>query len=179
MARRTSRRNFSRMSGAPRKMIWVRGESSFVLATAGSVDLLAPFRSLMGITANLPGSTVVRLHMDGQVNYDPAGTAIVDLDGILVSIIREETTSPPPSPLVDLNADWMFWRWFPVTNQVNASRAFTAGAGNTVYSWHVDNKSMRKIEEPQETLWLSWANTAVAPVQSTMTVYWSLLVKLA
>ena len=179
--RRTSNRTTFRASAPRRKLTWVRGNATFTASTAGSVDLLVSFRSLMGITANLPGSTAVRIHADVQANYDPGATATQPVDGITDGIQVHEIGVPPPNPLVNLNDDWMYWRWHPLSGSgENLNPVFTANNGGTVYSWSIDNKSMRKLDEAQQTLWYVWqTNTLASGIQAALFLQWSILLKMA
>ena len=83
------------------------------VATAG-FDLLGDFRTMMGINANLPGTTVVRVRGALQFNLTagPGATSGVLLGARVSSIEGLGPASPLPSS--SPSEDWMMFDWAPL-----------------------------------------------------------------
>lgn len=141
-----------------RKLVWARRTRSVALPAASTGDLddvLIPFRAMMGITANLPGTTVSRCRLDIFAATMGAGTFPFQIGLRTVNLrdVTEAGTDPAYalniSPGVEIGADWMYWRsFFP-----NHGSDPTTGVPNAA-TYEVDVKSMRRLDEPQETLGL-------------------------
>lgn len=139
-----------------RKLVWARRVQNTALVAAASaawVDLLAEFRVMMGITANIPGTTVSRVRMDCfSANLSAGGFPTTV--GLRVMTIREftEAQADPAyalnlSPLREPGADWMYWRaLYP-----NHGADPTTGVPNAL-TYELDVRSMRRLDEAQETL---------------------------
>ena len=84
------------------------------VATAG-FDLLGDFRTMMGINANLPGTTVVRVRGALQFNLTaaPGATSGVLLGARVSSIEGLGPASPLPSS--SPSEDWMMSDWAPLS----------------------------------------------------------------
>ena len=84
------------------------------MATAG-FDLLGDFRTMMGINANLPGTTVVRVRGALQFNLTaaPGATSGVLLGARVSSIEGLGPASPLPSS--SPSEDWMMFDWAPLS----------------------------------------------------------------
>jgi hypothetical protein len=117
-------------------------------------DLLADWRQQMGLTANLPGLTVVRIRGALQFNLTagPGATSGVLLGARKTAIQGLGPASPLPStsPL----EDWMLFDWAPLT----MGWAGGSISGTDSFSYALDIKSKRRLDEPQETIGL-WAET--------------------
>lgn len=151
---RTFRRRSVRTSVRRRRFTWARTtESSGALAPTAALDLLADYRTAIGLTANLPGTTVVRIRADIQVQYEPT-TEFDFTSGIIHGIYVDTLGSTAAIPAAFPGEDWLWWEFWPV------SRGFDAvGATNTdrIFSTQIDTKSSRKLEEIQQTLFYVWS----------------------
>ena len=117
------------------------------VATAG-FDLLGDFRTMMGINANLPGTTVVRVRGALQFNLTaaPGATSGVLLGARVSSIEGLGPASPLPSS--SPSEDWMMFDWAPL------SMGWAGGSivGTDTFSYALDIKSKRRLDEAQETI---------------------------
>jgi hypothetical protein len=108
----------------------------------------------MGITANMPGCTIVRVRGSVQVEYAAAGS-FDHTSGIGHGIYVDTVTSTAAIPLGLPNEDWAFWEWWPI------SRTNSKGPTNTdrIVSTPIDMRAMRKVEEVQQTAFYVWEVT--------------------
>lgn len=136
-------------------MVWARqsiNEAS-IGATGAYVDLLELFRGTMGITANLPGITIMRVR--GDLQFQHGGNPLITTTGMVVGVKKDQIGADPVpaqgSPIDFPHDDWMFHQFVPVANG-------TTQAGSAApllqYSLSLDVKSKRRLDEPQESLWL-------------------------
>lgn len=166
-----ARRPVSR--GTSRKLVWARTSVSLqpLGGTAASVDLLTSFRSLGGSTL---GATVTRVR--GSFSFTtggvtPANSAIVGM------LVETSTSTDVPDPFVDVGADWLQWEHLPVA-PINGSNGTNTPAVDPVYGWAVDVRSQRKMEELQQTLFLSVHNLGPGGDQIILAGYVSVLLRL-
>lgn len=173
MARRSGR-FFRRPRSARRKLVWIHGlDTDLTTTTDGAIDILADFRTVMGITANLPGVTIARIRGAVQYVYDPA-VAATSLSGTFVGIVVNEIGLASPRPLTNPNADWMYREWLP---DAQPGQVIDPAAGAAMSSWLFDVKSMRKLQEVNQTLVFTWQRTST-PNLDELTVQTSTLVML-
>lgn len=125
-------------------------------------DLLADFRTLMGIDANLPGLTVKRIRGALQFNLtaDPGATS-----GVLLGVHKGNVSGVAGLPSTDPSDDWMMFDWAPLTMGWAGGSADIPGGS---FSYAMDVKSQRRLDEPQETIWLQVETTRTA---DTMSMY--------
>lgn len=165
MPRRRSSR--IRVSRPRRKFVWAHLLNDFgAAAPTGSIDILTDFRTIMGITANLPGCTVVRIRGSVQMEFAAAGS-FDHTSGFAHGIYVDTVTSVAALPLGLPNEDWMFWEWSPV------SRGYDAiGPTNTdrILSVPIDARAMRKVEEVQQTLFYVWEVTGPVDTAEVNTI---------
>lgn len=141
-------------SGKTRKFEWSR--TNYSLGAAASVDhfdLLSGFRTrLGGITQNLPDWTLVRLK--GAMTFEAAQAATMNTGMIAVGAIRWRSDGVGlPTPVSLPFEDWLMWT--PVwTNNVAGS--FPNGQALLEIPFWFDNKSMRKLFQVDDTIFLVW-----------------------
>lgn len=151
MVRRTHRA-FRRV-GSRRKFIWARSTEATVSGTGTSVDLLADFRTNLGITAGPIGITVVRVRGAFQVAYDTAATFTAST-GVMVGLVvasRNLAAANVPKAGTGPNEDWMWHQWYPIGLGLDKG----ATDDDTIMGYMLDIKAMRKIQEADQTLWFS------------------------
>ena len=118
-----------------------------------SVDLLSQWRVQMGLASNLPGTTVVRIRGALQFNLTSApGATSGVLLGIRKDSINDLGIGVGEVPSTAPHQDWMMFDWAPLT----MGWAGGSIAGTDMFSYALDVKSKRRLDEPQETLGL-WA----------------------
>lgn len=160
---------------ARRKLIWARMPRATTTltringSTGGGIetaDLLADFRTLMGVTAGPVGLTVMRIRLFIEWRADQTNDSIsIQANGLYYGIkvmdlldasTQETTEVPARGPMLSPHDDWMAW------GQVNTKSALNIGAPSYQYAgWsEIDVRSMRKIDELGQTL--------VLQVQSTL-----------
>lgn len=169
------RRFFRRARSARRKLVWNHSvETDTTLGqTNGAVDILADFRTVMGITANLPGCTIARVRGAVQYLYDPL-VAATSLSGLFIGMVVNEIGLASPRPLTNPNADWFYREWLP---DAQPGQVIDPAAGAALASWQFDVKSMRKMQEVNQTIAFAWERTAV-PNLNALTVVTSVLIML-
>lgn len=159
---------------ARRKLIWARMPRATTSltringSTGGGIesqDLLADFRTQMGVTAGPVGLTVMRVRMFIQWAADVVNDGVsIDANGLYFGIkvfdtldlsTQETTEVPARGPMLSPHDDWMAW------GQVNTKTLYRAGGTTDRYQgWmEVDVRSMRKIDELGQTLGLQCQST--------------------
>lgn len=141
---------------ARRRLTWVRtlniGQVLPAAASGAAVDLFNGYRADMGITRNLPGTTVARVRAAFFIAGLSAGTSPIWV-GLRKSTIQE-TLEAQTDPVFGLNsapnraegADWAFWSaLYP-----NHGSDPTTGIPNAA-TYEFDVKAMRKLDEIDET----------------------------
>lgn len=152
------RRFFRRTRSARRKLVWVHSlDTDLATTTSGFFDCLTDFRTIMGVTANLPGATIARIRATVQLIYDPA-VAATSISGTMFGFIVGTIGTAPPGPVASPNQDWMYRKWF---SDALPFQTIDPAAGAAMSSFEIDVKSMRKLEEVQQTLMFSWVRTGV------------------
>lgn len=138
-------------------------------ADAEWTDCMAQFRAMMGITANLPGTTVSRVRLDFfAASVSNASPTYIGLQKVKLTDITDYQASAAQSlaaaPHSELHADWMLWRaLYP-----NHGADPTTGLPNAA-TYEIDVRAMRRLDEAQETL-------ALVVGKSTTVAGWSALV---
>ena len=140
ISRRSSR---SLQTQIRRKRVWARTRYNPIAAVIGSVDLMANFRDPLAYGAQPIGATVARVRVSGSLAPATNRVAV----GVLVHT-RTATAPEVPTPLTELHENWMFHKLEAVGGP--------SGLTGTTRSIEWDIKSMRKIEEANQTLWFSW-----------------------
>lgn len=149
--RRTASRN-------RRKLVWARTSNLNVTVpgtTPGNVpvvqDLLTAFRGTMGISANLPGLTIMRIR--GVIHAAPeVGTLASSMRcGVKLDDQQEAVDiDSSEGPVSQANDDWMLyepWVFQPVPAVSAEAYAYQAEIGNR----QIDVRSKRKLDEIQQT----------------------------
>lgn len=135
---------------ARRRLVWARQANSGASIASGAdsefgADLLAPFRTQLGVTAT-PGLTVVRIRLSWRIVDTSAQSRMV------IAGIRKYTNSPDTfedelenidGPSTDPHADWMMFD----THILAAD-----GADDDTPQRDVDVKSMRRLDEASDSL---------------------------
>jgi hypothetical protein len=129
------------------------------------VDVLAAWRTLMGITANLPGTSVVGVKVMVSLCYT-AASAVGALDkivsyGLIVAPTNAAAADYQPGVLPHL--PWLDWGVLGVNSPAGSAIPVTAAFGFAMNNAYGRNfgiiKAKRKLPGPNETLWLSILST--------------------
>jgi hypothetical protein len=132
-----------------RKRIWARSSGALQFGSGGgSEDLLSDFELAYG--AQLIGCTVARIL--GEISFRAAGASTEVNPSAFAGILVEEDNGNDVYPFSQLHADWMFWRKAYALNRDAAGQDATAAASQIHVP--VDVKSMRKLDELNESLYL-------------------------
>lgn len=143
---------------ARRKLVWARKTFTFGMTAAAdgeSTDMLSQFRTDMGILANLPGVTVMRIRADVFAANGTAGATpfFVGIRPSTMKEIAEMGTDPAfaltSAPQNDALEDWMYWRAIYPNHGADA----VSGLPNAS-TYEIDVRAMRKLDEPGQTLGL-------------------------
>ena len=160
---RLRRRFFRGNTRTRRKRVWAHHNENFTpTAQTGSVDIMGDIRSVMGLTAGPIGATFGGMHMQFQCLFQDSA-AIEEQTGVYVGIgkhSRQLATTEVPRPLSDTNEDWLWRKWYPISG-FSSVLATASGAGTAlrIVSFHEVIRSMRKMEEPNDTIWFVWETT--------------------
>lgn len=139
-------------------MTWVRSDLAAPAGTFSQAnDLLADWRATMGLTANLPGLTVVRVR--GALQWVDNGGPNAS-SGHLIGVKVGDMSNPPDPvtgfPSVARHEDWMAFDWQPF------AMPWAGGSSDAtvdISAYALDVKSKRRLDEPQQTLYLAWEAT--------------------
>lgn len=139
-------------------MVWARQSVTFPNIAANGVwlDLLELFRATLGLTANLPGTTVQRIR--GDLQFIHGGPPAIGATGVTLGIkVDNLATNASAESVVNLpNDDWMLFQHVPLTMPgATGGGPFDLGSPLALYGAHFDVRSKRRIDEVEETLWLS------------------------
>lgn len=168
------RRFFRRSRSARRKLVWNHSlDTETGTTTFGSFDVLSDFRTLMGISSNLPGATIARIRGAAQYIYDP-NVAATSLSGTYMGFVVGDIGITPAFPLAQPNADWMYREWFPDSQP---GQVIDPAAGPAMSSVLIDVKAMRKMQEVGQTLFFTWVRTST-PNVTQLTLACSVLMML-
>jgi hypothetical protein len=134
-----------------RKKVWARQDAHLAVAPF-TFDLLNNYRVTRGILQNDPGTTerAIRLSLSAQF---AAATNYTQDTRITVGIYKDTLTRPVAQvsdPITDIQSDWLYWEvLYPTeTNHLAPADA------DRIFSWRRDIRSMRRLDESAETLWL-------------------------
>lgn len=143
-----------------RKFEWSRSNYNQTVAMATDhLDLLGAFRArLGGVTQNLPDWTLVRLR--GQMTFEAQQTATQLTGSIVVGAIRWRSDAVGlPTPVALPFEDWLMWT--PIwTNNVAGS--FPNGQALLEIPFWFDNKTMRRLYQVDDTIFLVWESSSGA-----------------
>lgn len=128
-------------------------------------DLLNDFRIVNG-GAQPVGSTIGRVRMD--ITFTTAGASPGSTTGLIGGLIIGTSSLvdvPDPGTADERYADWMWWRFL----SIHRNSSLVNATGVSVATFEVDVKSMRRMEELQETLWLVFDNPSPATINVSVT----------
>jgi hypothetical protein len=153
-------RRFSRPMARPqrRKTQWARviGNNAAPAAT-NNLDLLTNWRAATNITQNLPGLTVVRVHLRLSIGFSLTGSETAD-SGVFLSMFVDQNNAASLllSSTAPYNEAYMLWQ--PM--YLSESSAGESGAPVTRHlSREFDIKSKRRLQNANDTLWFQIAQT--------------------
>lgn len=168
-----------------RKLIWVRA-SQTGLAVPGTtpgpntpqvLDALSEFRTTMGLTANLPGCTIMRIR--GIVIALPGDTTVPSTMRLGAKIDNQAEgtggAEPGEGPVTSNLDDWFMYEPFAYQGAAGDTRANFAGQVPALTRM-IDVRAKRRLDEVQRTL-LIVAQAGHAPTW-TLTFHFSILVAL-
>jgi len=149
------RHSFARrpVASRRRKFEWARTNYASAGAVASdSIDLLAGFRARIGgITQNLPDWTLVRLR--GTMNFNAVQVEDVQTTLVVIGAIKWSTSNVGlPLPVALPHEDWIMY-----STVGNPGATTATGAATVAFSLTFDVKSMRKLNQIDDTIWLCWA----------------------
>jgi hypothetical protein len=124
-------------------------------------DLLADFRTSLGININLPGFTIWGIKIRISIRFDIT-TIYNQAFGYTVGLVVDDINGTPPDPNVDVNSDWMWRTWYPLLPPTDIGQFSTTTAPtNTMFvrTVEIDCKSHRKMEEVGQSLFLVLSTT--------------------
>lgn len=140
-----------------RKLIWVRCASQAIALTAANdaeaFDPIQQFRGDMGITRNLPGTTVTRSRISVFATGATAGAVPVWIGMRKTSFPEITQINSDPLYAIDVGPDrdetndWMLWDAMYPNHGADA----TTGQPNAI-TYEYDVKSQRKLDEAGDTL---------------------------
>jgi hypothetical protein len=136
--------------------VWARGNADIAV---GSIqvgrDMLSNFRGDMGITANLPGTTIMRTRL--QVGYQTAAATRDVSSGLFVGMVLDEIgalAANLPNRTNARGSDFMIYTWFPY-NLISLTG--TTSVNNNAFV--LDVPTRRKMEEISQTPYLVFEPT--------------------
>ena len=171
---------FRRSMGRPfvrrrKAFLWIRESVNNVTPahqpTPALTDLLDPFRTQFGINFQLPNFTIWRLIISISVRITPLSTVIAN-DSVHMSIFMDDReVSPTINSLVrPFSKQYMMWTSAYASQAVVASQTPV----DNLYK-EFDIRTHRKIENLEQTLWLSLVETGNVVMLDYSTTYSLLL----
>ena len=119
----------------------------------------------MGIASGPVGITIRRIRISIQIDFDLTVTALSRDTGLYVQTILETgglASAAVPNSLSNPDKDYPFRVWIPATGGTGALA--TATGGHLFVSREFDSKSMRKLHDLGDTIYLSGVPTAAGAV---------------
>jgi len=134
-----------------RQRVWAR-QDAHLAAAPFTFDLLNNYRVTRGILQNDPGTTerVIRLSLSVQF---AAAVNFTQDTAVVVGIYKDTLTRPAAQvsdPITDIQSDWLYWECLFPTEKNHLAPA----DGDRIFSWVREIRSMRRLDESAETLWL-------------------------
>lgn len=163
-----------------RKFLWVREtiSSGSPSATINNFDLLANYKSDMGINLNLPDIVIWRLIIKISIRFTLSPNVIQASDGFLLSIFVDDSQVFPTNTLLSpYGEQYMMW------DQIYTASIFQQGESvvNTTNNWFLyreyDIKTHRKLKDFKDTLIMQLVSTGNA-VPAELSFTHSCLLKL-
>lgn len=156
MPRFRSRRGYG-VRRAKRRLVWAHEDQSFGAATSGQIDLLTDSRTLMGTSANILGITIRRVRISIEIIFDVTTNGLLATSGIFLGLRKDYTgAATVVTPLSNPAIDWSFTQFLPAVTPGSGVAAPEA-VDKFACSYILDSKAMRKMQEIQESYFLSWA----------------------
>jgi len=128
-------------------MVWARDFNLTTNSAGFVVDILAGFRSELGITQNLPGMTITRIVGTHDIRVVSADDAFTRWEWGLAAF--DVTPTVGANPLSEPDKDWMFVRQEGV---VQIQDAGTPVVKRRAAHYDIDVHSQRKLDEMGKTL---------------------------
>jgi len=167
MAFRRRSRSFAPRRRPRRRTDWARTatfNAAPASATVDGLDLLAAYRTAMGVVISLPGITIGRVRISISVRIAIPAAGLQASDGVGFGLIKDQITRPTLGlllPQSDPNADWMMHAWMAPAKDSDAL-VTTAAAVSYVMTKEFDVKSMRKLAGDAESLFAVVQTTGAA-----------------
>jgi len=163
----------TRMAPVRRKRVWARTRHTVLDGTniCSIEDLLADFRSDLGVTKNVPGTTIGGIV--GRIVWEPSAVAAGQLDELTMGII----VAPDTVENVDIEAgsgahQHLDWMWMLRTGWGGNS------AGGIPMYVDLQIRAKRKLDEIGQTLWFSYCPGMGTPRTVDMSLQLSTLLLL-
>lgn len=174
MTRRIYRRPSFRRSRRRGKFQWARFYSSAnAPASPYTLDLLADYRLQFGLLMNPADLVLWRLHMKLSVVY--TASALNAQTGISFAICNESIAAGVPNQLLQPYSErWLMWDEFYATNQFMESASIATPVAYREY----DIRSHRKLQNQEESFWASVILTGNATALTTVSMTYSMLLRL-
>ena len=132
------------------------------------LDVLADWKTALGITANLPGTTLVSVRYGINVVFSTASAAGA-IDHIIFAglLVGPDTLDAADAiPGTHIHLPWMDWGVYGFNDPANQNRPVTAYAGSGQSNWkgrpYAEVRVRRRLKEINDTLFLSLSCTTNA-----------------
>lgn len=157
------RRRFHSRRLARRKVAWAHQVVDLTSASGvQSVDLLTNFKTVAGLTANPLGITIKRIRISIQIDFDLSVNALNRDSGMFVSTVVETgglASSAVPAPVSNPDKDFNTRVWIPASGGTGMP---TVPAAHLFVSRELDTKSMRKLHDIGDTMYVAFVPTGGA-----------------
>lgn len=158
MRRRFTRR-FAGRTRSRSRLLWIREVfNQAAPANPDNQDMLANYKAQFAITANLPGMTIMRLHLRLNVEMTQSGQGANNgaFIGCWVDSTNQAILAASARP---------FDQQFLIFDELYIGEALQQGGVTPFYVTRVyDIKSRRKIQNVQDTLWFQVQPNGLATV---------------
>ncbi len=153
MRRRRSFRPFH-STRRTRKWEWIYVQHDFSSSTSGGIDLLADWRTRMGITANLPDMTVSRVRGVVQLQALVPGDVGPFTHVTCATLVWPTPQAAAlPQPETDM---WQDWNYYESIVLSGFGPYEPPAAPEPVYAKYVDIKAQRRLKNIDDSYFFTW-----------------------
>jgi hypothetical protein len=174
LARRGRGRSFRGGGGSRRRKVWARqwGEDHPAVGQPGTpvqTDLLGGFGAAMG--SNEPGMTLARVVGSFYLTYEAGSLAGGSSEVGIGLLSSSDLINAGIGPMSNEYVDWFYHQQHHLYTP-SVGGELSEGGGN--HRWDIDLRSMRKLDEIGDSLWLVTQTWGTGSVTVVPIVNWSL-----
>ena len=164
-----NRRTFVRRSRRRAKWMWVHSiENNAAASPQNDIDLLATWRTNLGVTVNLPDITIWRIKLRISIKITIPTVAIDSADAVLATVFVEGTNQAATilnQSLFPYDQHYLLYDGIYAGEAAEASGIVTVG-GDYIVVRNYEIKAHRKLQNLDDSLFLQLVQTGNASLVS-------------